>query len=183
MEGLLSFSRVGRQPLQRAPIDLEAFARRIHADVRVRRPGAPFALSVQPLPKACADPSLLEAVLRQILDNAAKFSASQTNPRIEIGSQANGDAEPVAYFVRDNGVGFDPAFADRLFGLFERLHRSEEFEGAGVGLAIAGRVARRHGGRIWAESSPGKGATFFFTLEGVDDEERKQRGERSPSGG
>jgi len=183
MEGLLSFSRVGRQPLNRAPIDLSALARRIHTDVRVRRPGTSFELSVQPLPKVSADPALVEALLRQLLDNAAKFSASQDKPQIELGSEPHADTDCVAYYVRDNGVGFDPAFADRLFRLFERLHRSEEFEGTGVGLAIAGRVVRRHGGRIWAESSPGQGATFFFTLEGVDDEERKLRGERPPSGG
>ena len=111
-----------------------------------------------------ADPRLARQLLEILIGNAWKFSAPARESRIEFGTgEKNGET---FYFVRDNGVGFDMAYADKLFSAFHRLHRADEFGGSGVGLAIAQRIVARHGGRIWAESAPGQGATFFFTLPG-----------------
>jgi len=121
------------------------------------------------LPGCQGDPSLLKQVFLNLLSNALKYSRRTANARIEIGClpQVVRAGEPPAtnvYFVRDNGVGFDMQFADKLFGVFQRLHRVEEYEGTGVGLAIVHRIIARHGGRIWAESEPDKGATFYLTI-------------------
>jgi signal transduction histidine kinase len=110
------------------------------------------------------DASLLRSALLNLIENAWKFTRRQPQPRIEFGSALDGNT-PV-FFVRDNGAGFDPAMADRLFLPFQRLHPASEFEGTGVGLATAERIIRRHGGRIWAQGEPGRGATFHFTLQG-----------------
>jgi light-regulated signal transduction histidine kinase (bacteriophytochrome) len=109
-----------------------------------------------------ADPALLKQVWLNLLTNAVKYSSKKQQPVIEIGC-ANTPAGP-QYSVRDNGVGFDMRYAHKLFGVFQRLHRAEDYEGTGVGLAIVQRVIQRHGGRVWAESQPGQGAVFFFTL-------------------
>jgi len=109
-----------------------------------------------------ADPRLATIVLENLIGNAWKFTAKQDQPRIEVGRES---AARSALFVRDNGAGFDMAYADRLFGAFQRLHTAAEFEGTGIGLATVQRIVRRHGGRIWAEGEPGKGATFRFTFE------------------
>jgi light-regulated signal transduction histidine kinase (bacteriophytochrome) len=114
------------------------------------------------LPDCLADGGLLEQVFTNLISNALKFTAGRPETRIEIGSLRI-DAE-VAYFVKDNGVGFDMRYADRLFGVFQRLHSQTEFEGTGIGLSIVHRIIRRHGGRTWAESALQKGATFYFTL-------------------
>jgi light-regulated signal transduction histidine kinase (bacteriophytochrome) len=114
------------------------------------------------LPDCLGDAALLEQVFTNLISNALKFTAGRAETRIEIGSQKI-DSE-VAYFVQDNGVGFDMRYADRLFGVFQRLHSQTEFEGTGIGLSIVHRIIRRHGGRTWAESAPQKGATFYFTL-------------------
>jgi light-regulated signal transduction histidine kinase (bacteriophytochrome) len=119
---------------------------------------------------ADGDPRLMQAVMENLLANAWKFTAKTPNPRIEVGSLeqpgADGDSAgpETVYFVRDNGAGFDMAYAERLFGAFQRLHSQAEFGGTGIGLATVQRVIRRHGGRVWAESEVGKGATFYFTL-------------------
>ena len=134
-----------------------------HAARCMRRPagGESSGASVR-LPEVEGDAVLLGQVFTNLLSNAIKFSSKQAHPIIEIGScERNG--EP-AIFVRDNGVGFDPRYADKLFGVFQRLHRQDEFSGTGIGLATVQRIIHRHGGRIWAESAPGQGATFFFTL-------------------
>jgi light-regulated signal transduction histidine kinase (bacteriophytochrome) len=108
------------------------------------------------------DSRLLAVVLDNLLGNAWKFSGKRAEPRIEFGASSN--AREIAYFVRDNGAGFDMAFASKLFGVFQRLHATSEFEGTGIGLATVQRVVRRHGGRVWAEATVDQGATFFFTL-------------------
>src|SRR5262249_45029016 len=114
------------------------------------------------LPSVVADASLLRQVFVNLLSNAFKFTRDTPQAAITVDCQQR-DRRPV-FFVRDNGSGFDPVYADRLFTAFQRLQRSEDFEGSGVGLSIVERVVRRHGGRVWAESAPGNGATFFFTL-------------------
>jgi PAS domain S-box-containing protein len=162
IDGLLNFSRVGRQALARAPVDLTALAEGVVSELR--QTGGPVAVDVvlTPLPPASGDGALLRNVLVNLIGNAFKFSAKRAHPMIEIGVQRDG-AE-VAYYVKDNGVGFDMQYAGKLFGVFQRLHRPDEFEGTGVGLALAQRIVQRHGGRIWAEGKVDQGATFFFTL-------------------
>ncbi|HXZ86478.1 MAG TPA: ATP-binding protein, partial [Myxococcota bacterium] len=167
MDGLLDFSRLGRRPLRRESVDLQRLVWRIAQEIRQSEAGARVEFVLHAVPSAHGDAAMVEALLRNLLGNAAKFSRGQEKPQVEFGAlPADAGAETV-YFVRDNGVGFDPRFADKLFGLFERQH-SSDFEGTGVGLAIVSRIARRHDGRVWAESEPGKGASFYFTLGGSD---------------
>jgi hypothetical protein len=119
-------------------------------------------LSIAPGLQAPADPGLMRAALTNLLNNAWKFTGRRESARIELGMLAE---TPATYFVRDNGTGFDMARADRLFDVFQRLHSEAEFPGTGVGLAIVRRIIQRHGGHIWAESLPGQGAVFYFTLD------------------
>ena len=164
IDGLLNFSRVGRQALARTPVDLTALAESVVAELRQAEGGNAVEAVVTPLPPATGDPALLRHVLTNLIGNAFKFSAKRAHPRIEIGAQRDG-AE-VAYYVKDNGAGFDMQYAGKLFGVFQRLHHPDEFEGTGVGLALAQRIVQRHGGRIWAAGKVNEGATFFFTLSG-----------------
>ena len=120
---------------------------------------------VAPLPPALACATAVQHVLSNLLSNAVKYSHNATRPRVEIGGEAA--ATKVTYYVRDNGVGFDPQYADKLFAPFERLRGTDAFEGSGMGLAICRKALERQGGRIWAESAPGEGATFFFSLPGA----------------
>jgi light-regulated signal transduction histidine kinase (bacteriophytochrome) len=161
LEGLLEFSRFGRVRVAPAAVATAQLVEEVIAAIR----GAPDApeveFRVRPLPDCRGDPVLLRQVWANLLGNAVKYSRHRDPAVVEIGF----DAASRAYEVRDNGAGFDPSGAARLFGVFERLHSEAEFEGAGVGLAIARRIVERHGGRIWAEGAPGKGATLRFTLE------------------
>ena len=127
-----------------------------------RQPRDPASFSVQDGLSAQGDPVLLRAVLENLLGNAWKFTGKTASPRVEVAREdREGDA---VFVVRDNGAGFDPAYASRLFGVFQRLHTAAEFEGTGIGLATVHRIVRRHGGRVWAEGAPGRGASFHFTL-------------------
>jgi len=164
IEDLLRFSRYSSQPLQRAEVDLHALALRVVAELKARYPAAQ--VRVGELPVCSGDASLLEQVLANLVSNAFKFSRDRTDARIEIGSVEATDAGTPerVYFVRDNGAGFDPAYAHKLFGVFQRLHPEQQFEGTGVGLSIVQRIVQRHGGRIWATGAPDQGATFHFTL-------------------
>jgi light-regulated signal transduction histidine kinase (bacteriophytochrome) len=161
IDDLLAFSRLGRQSLQKAVVDMEELVR-INFESINASGGVPSDLHVGALPKARGDRSLLAQVWINLLSNAVKFSSKREQPIIEVSSISN-EAEHV-YFVRDNGAGFDTQYAGKLFGVFQRLHHASDFPGTGVGLALVHRIVTRHGGRVWADSEKGKGATFYFTI-------------------
>src|SRR5271165_975942 len=162
IDELLHFSRLGRQAMTRQPVAMADLVRQCLEELRGEREGREVEVILGELPPCRADAALLKQVWLNLLANALKFTRSRAVARIEAGSFAR-DGETV-YFVRDNGVGFDMAYADKLFGVFQRLHRQEDYEGTGVGLALVQRIIHRHGGRVWAEAGPDRGATFFFTL-------------------
>lgn len=162
IDGLLDFSRLGRRVLSRSQVDLDALAREVLADLASEMVGREVEVTVAALPTVEGDRLLLKQVFANLLGNALKFTRTRDVAQIEIGA-AKKDGEQV-FFVRDNGVGFDMRYAEKLFAVFQRLHRAEEFEGTGLGLAIVARIVARHGGRIWAEGTPDAGACFFFTL-------------------
>lgn len=168
IEDLLQLSRVTRGELVRAPVDLSALAQSVARRLKDGLPDRAIELLIQPGLAAHADARLLEVALTNLLDNACKFSAMREIARIEFGRGASQDpatlASTQAYFVRDNGVGFDTTHAAKLFGAFQRLHAASEFPGTGIGLATVQRIVHRHGGRIWAEARPDQGACFYFTL-------------------
>lgn len=168
IDELLTFSRLGRQSLQRRAVETAELVRDVVDRLRRENPDRDLTFAVGDLPPCDADPTMIHSVWSNLLSNAVKFTRPQERARIEIGAQPSADG-PV-YFVRDNGVGFEMEYAAKLFGVFQRLHRAEEFEGTGVGLAIVQRVIQRHGGRVWAESKNGQGAAFFFILGGPDGE-------------
>ena len=162
IDGLLSFSHLGRQALARAPVDVTALAESVVAELRQTQGSVAVEVVLSPLPPASGDAALLRHVLVNLIGNAFKFSVKRAHPKVEIGAEQHGSE--VAYYVKDNGVGFDMQYAGKLFGVFQRLHRPDEFEGTGVGLALAQRIIQRHGGRIWAEGKVNEGATVRFTL-------------------
>lgn len=162
IDALLRFARYSRQPLQTRPVQTEVLVRRIVGNFNEQLQGRSVELQIGALPDCVADGALLEQVFTNFISNALKFTSGRTETRIEVGSRQE-DGEQV-YFVKDNGVGFDMRYADRLFGVFQRLHKQSEFEGTGIGLSIVHRIVRRHGGRTWAESRPQEGATFYFSL-------------------
>jgi light-regulated signal transduction histidine kinase (bacteriophytochrome) len=141
---------------------MERMAREIFTQFKALYEGKEMELAVGDLPDCPADPVLLRQVLANLIGNAMKYSSKNDFPRIELGSFFNNGL--TVYFVKDNGIGFDMKYADKLFAVFQRLHDGKQFEGTGVGLAIAQNIIQRHGGKIWAEAEPDKGATFFFTL-------------------
>ena len=162
IDDLLAFSRLGHCEMRRQPISMKRLAYETFDAVQQDRPHQPAQLRLHDLPRAEGDRAMVRRVFGHLVANAFKFTQHQRNAVVEIGTyQENGST---AYFVRDNGTGFDMDYADKLFGVFERLHDPNEFEGTGVGLAIVERIVRRHGGRVWAEGAVGEGATFYFTL-------------------
>lgn len=161
VDALLQLSRVGRAEIQRRPVDLAVIACAAFDELCPPGRNVDFVVATD-LPAANGDPLLLRQVFDNLLGNALKFSRGREAPRIEVGAVAA--AGVTAYFVRDNGVGFDPRYADKLFGAFQRLHSQVEFEGTGIGLSVVARIVHRHGGSVRAEGVPGEGATFFFTL-------------------
>jgi light-regulated signal transduction histidine kinase (bacteriophytochrome)/HAMP domain-containing protein len=162
IEDLLTLSKASRGELTRLEIDVGDLARQVAADLAQRNPGRKVEVNIWDGMRDEADPRLLRAALENLIGNAWKFTANAEKPRIEMGCLRDG--ERTTYFVRDNGAGFDMAYADKLFGAFQRLHSESEFPGTGIGLATVQRIVHRHGGRIWASAVPDKGATFFFTL-------------------
>lgn len=166
IDDLLVFSRLTRQSLQKTSVSVDDLVHQCVADL-ARGQSAEFRIAPD-LPPCSADPALLRQVWLNLIENALKYSRLRERPVIEIGATSN-DRESI-YFVKDNGVGFDMRYAHKLFGVFQRLHRQEDFEGTGVGLAIVQRVIHRHDGRVWAEAKLDNGATFFLSLpvQGVD---------------
>lgn len=162
IDDLLAFSRLSRQQLERETVDMGLLFREVFESLMSDGEPRNVVFEVAPLPQCQADPKLLRQVVINLLSNALKFSGGRSPANIAVTSRSV-DGETV-YSVTDNGVGFDHAYADKLFGVFQRYHKSEEFEGTGVGLAIVHNIIQRHGGRVWAESEPGKGATFSFTI-------------------
>lgn len=163
IDDLLNLSRLTRAALTLEPTNLSKIAQHILQELQRTEPDRIVECSVAPNVTAECDPRLIKAVLENLLSNAWKFTSKQDLARIEFGMQVDEDQECV-YFVRDNGAGFDMAYVNKLFGAFQRLHASSEFPGIGIGLAIVQRIINRHGGRVWAEGSVDKGASFYFTL-------------------
>jgi len=162
IDDLLAFARLGRCALQASAVDMTALAGEVFEELLAAAPSRRVAWVCAPLPGASGDPAMLRQVWTNLLANALKFTAHKADARVEVAATVSPDG--VVYEVRDNGVGFDMKYAARLFGVFQRLHAQSEFEGTGVGLALVQRIVQRHGGRVWAESQPERGATFRFTL-------------------
>ncbi len=162
IEDLLEFSRLGRQPILRQVVLLDRMAARLVEETRAKEPERKVDVRLGKLGDCEGDPSLIEQVLVNLVSNAFKFTRKREDARIEIGCREEGDER--IYFVKDNGAGFDMKYADKLFGVFQRLHTTTQFEGTGVGLSIVKRIVERHGGRIWAESAVDQGAALYFTL-------------------
>ena len=162
IESLVELSRVSGKDLNVEPVDVTAAAQRVMSRFKPAIAARSVEIVIQPGLKADADSDLLETCFRHLADNAVKFTSHNASARIEIGSEVQ-DGKPVL-FVRDDGAGFDPRYADKMFGAFQRLHSTDEFDGVGIGLAIVERIINRHGGRVWAAGSPGKGATFYVAL-------------------
>ena len=162
IDAVQQLARVARSELNRQPVNLSVAAQVIALELKHAAPKRQVEMSIEEGVTTEADPRLARQLMEILIGNAWKFTAKTDAVLIEFGCQQK-DGQTV-YFVRDNGVGFDMAYADKLFSVFHRLHRADEFEGSGVGLAIAQRIVGRHGGRIWAESAPGEGATFYFTF-------------------
>jgi PAS domain S-box-containing protein len=163
IDDLLGLSRVARSEMTRERVDVTDLAGRILAELARQSPDRSVKLTIAPAMTASGDSRLLRVALENLLENAWKFTTGREDARIEVGQTKNG-AAPV-FFVRDNGAGFDPGYAGKLFVPFQRLHASSEFPGTGIGLATVRRIVHRHGGRVWAEGQPGQGACFSFTLE------------------
>jgi PAS domain S-box-containing protein len=164
IDDLLAFSRVGRTRLRREPVDMGFLVRETVQPIRLETAGR-IEWQIGDLPRVAADPALLRVVLTNLIGNAVKYSGTRERARIEVGATMEGAPEGQAVlYVRDNGVGFEMEYAGKLFGVFQRLHRADEFEGTGIGLATVRRIVNRHGGRTWAEGRPGEGATFYFSL-------------------
>lgn len=162
IEDILTFSRLNRQPLSRQLVEPAMLVREVMAELRHDEEGREIDLTIGALLPCQADLALLRQVLVNLLSNALKFTRKRTSARIVVGSRL--EDGNVVYYVKDNGAGFEMVYADKLFGVFQRFHANDEFEGTGVGLAIVRNIIERHGGRIWAESEPASGSIFYFTL-------------------
>jgi PAS domain S-box-containing protein len=163
IDDLLAFSRIGYSSMHKVEFALDELVRETLGEFRVETQQRKISCEIQALPLVWADRALLRQVLFNLISNAVKFTAARHDARIKIGSDPGTDGESVI-FIRDNGAGFDPKYAGKLFGVFQRLHSQTEFEGTGIGLANVQRIVHRHGGRVWAEGAVGAGATFYFSI-------------------
>jgi light-regulated signal transduction histidine kinase (bacteriophytochrome) len=170
VDDLLNLSRIGRQEIRRQATGLNSLVTEVQAELQREEAGRQIEWRIGALPFADCDPILMKQVFANLLSNAVKYTRPRTEAVIEVGTVRQGGETVV--FVRDNGVGFSMKYADKLFGVFQRLHRQEDFEGTGVGLATVQRIVHKHGGRIWAEAELDRGATFYFTLGAADQEAR-----------
>ena len=163
IDDLLAFARLGRAELRKSDVNLDQLVQETLGDFQMETKERNVAWEIQPLPAVWADRDLLRLALVNLISNAVKFTGARAQAKIEIGRAASGDGEDVI-FIRDNGAGFDPRYASQLFGVFQRLHSQDQFEGTGIGLANVQRIILRHGGRVWAEGAVDSGATFFFSI-------------------
>lgn len=162
VDDLLHLAQLGRQPTKHLQTSLDSLLDEVLTNLRAEIVERDVKVRIDALPSVVCDPGLMKVVFTNLVSNAVKYTRRREKAVIEVGQTVK-DGQQVIY-VRDNGVGFDMKYADKLFGVFQRLHRAEEFEGAGVGLAIVRRIIRQHNGTVWAEAAPDRGATFFFTL-------------------
>jgi signal transduction histidine kinase len=162
IEDLLRFSRLGRQPLYLQPVRMQNLVKDILHSMKKEQEERQIEVRIEDLPDCLGDPTMLRQVIINLLSNAFKFTRLQKSPVVEIGCRPV--EEEYIYFVRDNGAGFDMQYVNKLFGVFQRLHSQQQFEGSGVGLSIVQRIIQRHGGSVWAESEVNQGATFYFSL-------------------
>ena len=165
IDDLLAFSRTGRAELRQVPVDVNAVVKDVRQKLATQVNGRAVEWRIEPLPTVYGDSALLRVVFDNLLSNAVKYTGPRPQARIEVGTAPpDGGGDEAVIYVRDNGVGFDMQYQNKLFGVFQRLHSSDEFEGTGIGLATVRRIVSRHGGRAWADSRPGEGATFFVSL-------------------
>jgi len=162
IDDLLAFSRLGRREMHLVPVSMQDLAQSSAAELIELEPNRTIDFTCEAIPQCLGDPAMLKEVWMNLLSNAIKFTRQSNPSEIHVGSRIEEAA--AIYWIQDNGAGFDMAYADKLFGVFQRLHSQEEFEGSGVGLALSQRIIHRHHGRIWGESQIGHGATFSFTL-------------------
>jgi hypothetical protein len=176
IDDLLSFSKIGRGTLNPAKLDMQSIAKSGLAEASDETRKKEINISIGKLHRVKGDPGLIKLVWNNLISNAIKYSSKTINPVIKIGSvQGKGS---ITYFIRDNGVGFDMQYKHKLFGVFQRLHSENEFEGNGVGLAIVQRIIHKHNGTVWAESEVGKGATFYFSLPDHDSKQQSKGSRR-----
>jgi light-regulated signal transduction histidine kinase (bacteriophytochrome) len=161
IDDLLKFSKLGKTELQKFKIDSEKLLKNILAEINISTQHN-AEIKLNPVPPIFADSELISQVWINLISNAIKYSAKKETPVVEIGSYSDGDE--VVFYIKDNGAGFDMKYVDKLFGVFQRLHKMDEFEGTGVGLALVHRIVAKHGGRVWAEGEVNQGATFYFSL-------------------
>ena len=159
---ILALSRVSRTEMKLSRIDMTTLVNSIYHELASPEIQEKFVFSVSPLPDAFGDPTLIRQVWANLISNAIKYTLPKEERRIEIGGRVESDMN--IYYIKDTGVGFNPDYTHKLFGLFQRLHKAEEFEGTGVGLAIVQRIVLRHGGKVWAEGKENEGATFWFSI-------------------
>lgn len=164
IDDLLAFSRLGRQPLKKQPVNMDQMVKQLLEEFSQTTPHQ-AKIEVSSLPPAFADPSLIYQVWMNLISNAIKYSGKKEQPLIRIFADSE-KQDMTTFVIQDNGTGFDMKYVSELFGVFQRLHHSNEFEGTGIGLAIVQRIVHKHGGSIWCEAEEGKGATFYFTLPG-----------------
>ena len=163
IDDLLAFSRIGRAETQKTMVSLAQLVKEAVSEVQQETDGRNIIWSIDALPDVYGDRSMLQLVLVNLIANAVKFTRIRQQAEIEIG-RTTGKEDEVVVFIKDNGVGFEMKYVNKLFGVFQRLHRAEEFEGTGIGLATVQRIIHRHGGRVWAEGLVDRGATFYFSV-------------------